>query len=404
MSDRNFRPKLLRSSMIAAAISFGSLNLLMAQEVRITISPDAVPASQPKPPENDNANDRPVVQIALLLDTSNSMDGLIHQARTQLWSIVNDISKSKRDGKLPKLQVALYEYGNNNLPAGEGYVRMVLPLTSDLDLLSEKLWALTTNGGSEFCGQVIDNSTRELSWNESPGAYRAVFIAGNEPFTQGSVDFRLAVGKALSKEIIINTIHCGSYQEGVQGKWLEASQLGRGKYLVIDQDKVAAHVPSPQDDKLIKLSTDLNLTYLPFGGKVAVLASERQVAQDVAVAGDAGANVARANAKAGGNYDNRGWDLIDALTSNSVKLESLKPEELPDVLKSKSLEEQLAIIETTKSKRAEIQKLIVQTNLEREAFVEAQRKEQAPQAGQTLDQATRAAIREQLVALGYVFE
>jgi len=36
---------------------------------------------------------RPVVQIALLLDTSNSMDGLIHQAQTQLWKIVNEMAR-----------------------------------------------------------------------------------------------------------------------------------------------------------------------------------------------------------------------------------------------------------------------------------------------------------------------
>jgi len=30
----------------------------------------------------------PTVQLALLLDTSNSMDGLIDQAKTQLWKIV----------------------------------------------------------------------------------------------------------------------------------------------------------------------------------------------------------------------------------------------------------------------------------------------------------------------------
>ena len=31
---------------------------------------------------------KPLVQIAILLDTSNSMDGLIGQAKTQLWNIV----------------------------------------------------------------------------------------------------------------------------------------------------------------------------------------------------------------------------------------------------------------------------------------------------------------------------
>src|SRR3954451_10517967 len=93
---------------------------------------------------DDDTRPRPFVQIALLLDTSNSMDGLIKQAQTQLWKIVNETARCKRDGSEPRVQVALYEYGNSRLPVTEGYIRRVLPLTDDLDCVSEKLFALTT--------------------------------------------------------------------------------------------------------------------------------------------------------------------------------------------------------------------------------------------------------------------
>ena len=45
------------------------------------------------------AKQKPIVQIAILLDTSNSMDGLIGQAKTQLWKIVNEFAKAQRDGR-----------------------------------------------------------------------------------------------------------------------------------------------------------------------------------------------------------------------------------------------------------------------------------------------------------------
>src|SRR5262245_40495134 len=89
----------------------------------------------------------PLVQIALLLDTSNSMDGLIGQAKTQLWRVVNDLAGSRCRGRSPRIEVALYEYGNSGLAAGENYVRQVLPFTHDLDRVSERLFGLTTNGG-----------------------------------------------------------------------------------------------------------------------------------------------------------------------------------------------------------------------------------------------------------------
>ena len=47
-------------------------------------------ATNPVEPKKDNT-----VQIALLLDTSNSMDGLINQAKSQLWDIVNEFSLAK---------------------------------------------------------------------------------------------------------------------------------------------------------------------------------------------------------------------------------------------------------------------------------------------------------------------
>src|SRR5687768_5668131 len=84
--------------------------------------------------------DKPLIQVAILLDTSNSMDGLINQARTQLWTIVNEFARARQGGQAPVLQVALYEYGNDGLPGGEGHIRQVLPLTDDLDAVSEKLF------------------------------------------------------------------------------------------------------------------------------------------------------------------------------------------------------------------------------------------------------------------------
>jgi hypothetical protein len=55
------------------------------------------------------------IQIAILLDSSNSMDGLIDQTRTQIWQIVNSLTKVTKDGEIPDLEVALYHYGNERL-------------------------------------------------------------------------------------------------------------------------------------------------------------------------------------------------------------------------------------------------------------------------------------------------
>src|SRR5215204_3864192 len=142
--------------------------------------PQATHATSPAPAaveaksdEGKLAEERPLVQLAILLDTSNSMDGLIAQAKTQLWQIVNEFIGAKQDGKAPKVEVALYEYGNDGLSKEKGYVRQVAPLTVDLDKISESLFALKTNGGSEYCGWVIRDAVKDLAWNPSAKVYKA---------------------------------------------------------------------------------------------------------------------------------------------------------------------------------------------------------------------------------------
>lgn len=171
--------------------------------------------------------DRAAVQIALLLDTSGSMTGLINQARTYLWKIVNDMTLARQNGKLPDIQIALYEYGNDGLSSKDAWVRQVLPLTDDLDKVSEELFKLKTNGGTECCGAVIDRAVKELKWNtEDPNALKLVFIAGNEPFNQGNVPYAESIARGLAKGITVNTIHCGNAGDRDTALWKDGAKKG----------------------------------------------------------------------------------------------------------------------------------------------------------------------------------
>jgi hypothetical protein len=190
-------------------------------------------AIDPPKPDRDQK-----IMIALLLDTSNSMDGLIEQAKSQLWKIVNELAGAKcDDGARPTIQIALYEYGNDNLPSSEGYIRLVSPLTSDLDVISEKLFALTTNGGNEYCGYVINKSLKQLDWSSGKADLKMIFIAGNEPFTQGPIPYYTACALAKEKDVVVNTIHCGEYGVGIETSWKRAADLTGGTYMAIEQDR-----------------------------------------------------------------------------------------------------------------------------------------------------------------------
>ncbi|MFM6935612.1 MAG: hypothetical protein ACKOXP_09220, partial [Flavobacteriales bacterium] len=108
------------------------------------------------------------IQLVILFDTSNSMDGLLEQAKSRIWAIVNEASGLTYQGLTPTLEIAMYDYGNSGLTAESNFIRQQLPFSSDLDLVSEKLFGLRTNGGSEYCGAVISTALQQLSWSSNP--------------------------------------------------------------------------------------------------------------------------------------------------------------------------------------------------------------------------------------------
>jgi hypothetical protein len=220
------------------------------------------------------------IMLALLLDTSNSMDGLIDQAKSQLWKIVNEVAAAKSgDGKQPNIKIALYEYGNAGLSSDEGYIRQVSALTEDLDVISEKLFSLTTNGGNEFCGQVIKTALNQLTWSASKADLKMIFIAGNEPFTLGGVSYELACGTAKEKGVVVNTIYCGEFDEGIALSWKRGAELTGGAFMSIEQNSKTVYVPTPYDDQIAALNDKLNATYVYYGAS-GEYRKEQQIVQD----------------------------------------------------------------------------------------------------------------------------
>lgn len=367
----------------------------------------AIATSQPaaagaKPTETKPV---PVVQLAILLDTSGSMDGLIEQAKAQLWSIVNEFATTKRGGVRPRLEVALYHYGNDSISANEQHVQMLLPLTNDLDAVSEKLFSLRTNGGSEFCGAAIDKATRELSWSSNSSDLKIIVIAGNEPFTQGSIDYHNAVPEAVKKNIIINTVFCGSKDEGEKTNWKDGAVLGEGAFASIDQNSQPPTIATPHDGEITTLGTQLNLTYVAYGAE-GEKSKMRQTLQDSNAASVApGVAAQRAVSKGSSLYDNSTWDIVDALEQKKVALKDIPKEQLPKEMQSMTLEEREAHVKKLAEQRKDIQKKIGELEVKRQAFIAEERKKNVDASKpDSLGEAFLKAVREQAKQKGYEFD
>ena len=381
------------------------IGIATAQDVTITIKSDEKAEVEVKPDLDPPFKGvRPAVDVAILLDTSNSMDGLIDQAKTQLWTIVQQFARAEKNGKTPSLRVSVFEYGNSGLPASEGYIRQVVQLTDDLDKVSEALFSLKTNGGDEYCGTVISEALKRLDWSDKDNSYKTIFIAGNEPFTQGSVDYRNACKSAIEKGVVVNTIHCGNYDTGVSTKWKDGADLAEGEYMNIDQDRKTVHIETPHDEIIIRLNAELNKTYLWFGkDDVREGLAQNQVAQDRnASAASPMSSLSRARSKVSGVYKNVGRDLVDTFEENESIVNELDDAELPDNMKEMTVEERKAHVQKQASARGEIQVKIKEATAARDKFIAAKRKEMANASGEaTLGDAMSAAVVRQLKSAGF---
>tara|TARA_R110000868_G_scaffold102146_7_gene281396 strand:- start:57585 stop:58784 length:1200 start_codon:yes stop_codon:yes gene_type:complete len=348
------------------------------------------------------------VKIALLLDTSNSMDGLIDQAKSQLWDIVNKFAyvkarcgnDSNPDYIRPNLEIALYQYGNDNLSSSEGYIQQVLGFSGDLDEISEKLFSLTTNGGEEYCGEVIQTSLNQLDWGKNADNLKMIFIAGNEPFTQGKLNYKDAVTNAKEKDIVINTIFCGNYDQGVSSQWKNGAILTGGDYIAIDHNKHIVHITTPYDDAIVQLNSKLNTTYVTYGnlGKSKL---EKQYVQDSnAMEVEEAVAVKRAVSKSSRLYNNATWDLVDAADDKEFDVSKIEKNQLSKELKDKSDKELEIYISQKKKERSTIQTAIQELNKKRQNFIDQNQKD----ATGELENAMLTAIKKQAENKNYIWE
>lgn len=340
------------------------------------------------------------VDLAICLDTSGSMDGLLDAARQRIWSIVNDLALAR---PAPKLRVALLTYGNDGHPAESGWVTVDSPLTEDLDRISQQLFALTTNGGTEYVGRVLQSAATKLEWSPDPQALKLVVVAGNESAEQDPVvSFRDVCKQLVEKGVLVNSVYCGNPADEIAPAWREVAQRADGQFAAIDQQNGTVTIATPFDAELATLSAAINETYVWFG-KAGLDACENQKAQDSNAAGaNSSAAACRAMTKGGCAYVPHN-DLVDAVKSGKVKLEEVKKEELPEKMKEMTLEQKQKWLDDAGSKRGEISKKIQALGEKRAAFVAEEMQKKGQDDKQSFDRAVRDAIRHQAEAKGFEF-
>ncbi len=377
----------------ALAVCFAAPTITPAQDKPMTEMHAASDSVSPAPLR---------IQIALLLDTSNSMDGLIAQAKSQLWMLVNELGEGEKNGQKPQIELALYEYGNSDISVAKGYIRQVLSLTTDLDAVSEELFALSTNGGQEYAGLVISAALDELEWSNNADDMKLIIIAGNEPFTQGPVNFQTACARAKLNNIIIDTIHCGDEKVGIDTQWKAGADCSGGIYMTINQDEETVYVASPYDKEIIDLNAALNATYIGYGARGSDYKARQEVQDLNASSMSLKSVISRAKSKASSQYKNVSWDLVDAYEADAEHVLALPEADMPEALKGMDTDARKAFIEAKAQERTNIQAKINTLEAQRKSFVTKEKANMM--ATQTLDEIVVTSVRKQAEESGFKYQ
>jgi hypothetical protein len=174
---------------------------------------------------------------------------------------------------------------------------------------------------------------------------------------------------AVQRDIIINTIQCGTHPE-TQKYWKDICRKAEGSYVQIDQrgGPVVA-VATPFDDDLAKINAELARSTVTYGSaRMRALGDARREAT-LAMPAPAAADRASFAGKAKGAGLGGGYDLVEAVKKGTVKLKDLKKDELPTELQKLSPKEQKEYLEKVEKRRAELTARAAELGKKRGEFI-----------------------------------
>jgi hypothetical protein len=183
------------------------------------------------------------------------------------------------------------------------------------------------------------------------------------------VPYHTACELAKGKDVVVNTIFCGNFQEGIDTSWKNGADITGGTYMSIAQNQKTVYIPTPYDEKIDAMNDQLNNTYVYYG-KSGAAKKEQQTIQDNNAASYSRSNkVERTISKSSHAYKNSTWDLVDASKDNEKIIEEVANDDLPKEMKELTVEQRKAYVKKKVEERKTIQAEIQSLNKSRQEFI-----------------------------------
>lgn len=362
--------------------------------VHATVAP---PITQPK--------QRPKVEAVFVLDTTSSMSGLIDAAKNNIWSIASSMASAQ---PAPDMRMGLVAFRDR----GDAYVTKVMDLSQDLDAMYVSLADFRAEGGGdgpESVNAALYAAVNNISWSQDDTSYKVIFLVGDAPPHMdyaGEMQYPEIIKLAQAKGIVVNCIQAGN-ESGTRKTWQHIASLNQGEYFQVEQSGSAVAVTTPFDEKLAKLSHELDATRLFYGSRDEREKLDRKVesARKVLASAPVAVQAKRAefnNTNAGEGNLFADAELVAGVASGKVELDDLKEAELPAPMVDMSRQEQKAFIEKTAEKRKQLQEEIAALGAQRQQYIAGKLEDRAVE--ESLDGKIYSALRSQAKEKGLNYE
>ncbi len=398
----------MKSKLIALSLFAATAGAVTLYPVYNSIGAVTPVELKPATPHNINhvIQQRKKIEVVFALDTTGSMGGMIEAAKEKIWSIASSMASEQ---SAPEIRMGLVAYRDR----GDSYVTQVLDLSGDLDSMYAALMDFQAAGGGdgpESVNQALNDAVTKISWSDDKETYKVVFLVGDAPphmDYQNDVKYPETIKIAQQSGIIINTIQCGEDRSTLQ-RWNQIAQLGSGSYFQVEQSGSALAISTPFDEKIAKLSEELDKTKLYYGSREEQMAQKKK--QDATEKLHTSSSVESRARRATFNASKSGKDnflgkgeLVDDVASGRVDIGSIEAEKLPAPMQAMAPEEQLAIIQEKAAKRDELKRQIATLAKQRSSFI----KEEVATRGDaesSLDYKIFSAVKEQAEKKGLHYE
>ncbi len=315
----------------------------------------------------------PHIQLVFALDATGSMGGLISTAKEKIWSIASSLSQAQ---PAPKIEIGLVFYRDK----GDAFITKIIPLSTQLDDVYEKLMEIQAQGGGdspESVNQGFDDAVNKMLWATDDRTIKNLFIVGDlYPHMDYSDDIKYPITciKAREKGIVVNTILMGNNSETAR-VWKEIASCGKGEYIEMDMNANNINIVTPYDANLKKIQEALDGSRLYYGGAKDLYKNESKSMQSKSI--NEGSSISSSATRADYNMSTKEskeeyygrQELYNDVMKGRVKVDTIQTINLPKILQDKSTAERIVYVKQQIAYRDSLEKEMSLISKNRQDFI-----------------------------------